>query len=232
MKPSTGLLFSGSIDKDPRPPFSSALGASNQPAWTSIVFHQPVSGAAIYCAKLKADVAVVPTVTPSIAPSSATPSIAPSKTPSSLPSTTNAPSNGLSINPTVNPSFVTSIPPSIVPSSKSTSNQPTTLTSIAPSSATPSITPTKTPATAPGQGFYYQADIKKEQTAGANGNFQMLINTNGTASYKWSLDLSNLALSSTLTNGGCTLDYIQTYGLKCKVYKTYSYLNLPIISLY
>ena len=168
MKPSTGLLFSGSIDKDPRPPFSSALGASNQPAWTSIVFHQPVSGAAIYCAKLKADVAAVPTMTPSIIPSS----------------------------------------------------------------ATPSITPTKTPSSAPGQGFYYQADIKKEQTAGANGNFQMLINTNGTASYKWSLDLSNLALSSTLTNGGCTLDYIKTYGLKCKVYKTYSYLNLPIISLY
>ena len=62
-----GLLFSGRYDDDPRPPLMSAFNCTmmmnmdmkkmmisdnHQSKWASVVFHQPITGKAIYCARL------------------------------------------------------------------------------------------------------------------------------------------------------------------------------------
>ena len=62
------LFFTGNYEKDPRPPLTTAfnctmmmstmmdmkmdMSKNDQSKWASVVFHQPVSGKAIYCARL------------------------------------------------------------------------------------------------------------------------------------------------------------------------------------
>ena len=69
----------------------------------------------------------------------------------------------------------------------------------------------------------------KRPKKGVHGQFKMSLNTLGASTYEWSLDLTQFHLSSETVNGGCTLDYIKSNGLKCERKYNYYFLNITFI---
>jgi hypothetical protein len=59
----------------------------------------------------------------------------------------------------------------------------------------------------------FSATISSQSTAGAFGNFSMIIDSNGKGAYEWTLNLNSFTIPSSAT--GCTKQIIATSGLKC-----------------
>ena len=94
---------------------------------------------------------------------------------------------------------------------------PTALPSPLPT-VIPTPTPTLLPTTAPTVGpTSYRAHFTPAESSGAQGYFDMMIDSNGMATYKWNLNLNYYTLSTSLIAAGCTdANFIAQNGLKCK----------------
>jgi len=63
----------------------------------------------------------------------------------------------------------------------------------------------------------YRAHFTPAESSGAQGYFDMMIDSNGMATYKWNLNLNYYTLSASLIAAGCTnANFIAQNGLKCK----------------
>jgi hypothetical protein len=68
-------------------------------------------------------------------------------------------------------------------------------------------------------GTSYRAHFTPAESSGAEGYFDMMIDSHGMATYKWNLNLNYYTLSTSLIAAGCTdASFIALNGLKCNYF--------------